>query len=127
MSLLRSACAPAGLLFLVSCSRPGPAPVLRMEHEVTPQPVRVGLVTITLNLGDASAKPVAGARVALEADMSHPGMAPVFGNAREVEPGGYQTQLEFGMPGDWVILVHVSLPSGQTLERQFDVRGVRPN
>jgi hypothetical protein len=31
------------------------------------------------------------------------------------------------MAGDWVILLHVTLPDGKKLERQFDVRGVRPN
>jgi hypothetical protein len=59
--------------------------------------------------------------------MSHPGMSPVFGEAKEVRPGLYQAQLEFGMAGDWVILLHVALPGGQKLERQFDVRDVRPN
>jgi hypothetical protein len=29
------------------------------------------------------------------------------------------------MAGDWVILMRVKLPSGQKLERQLDVNGVR--
>jgi len=59
--------------------------------------------------------------------MSHAGMAPVFAEAKETEPGQYQAQLKFAMAGDWVILLHVRLASGQTLERQFNVGGVRPN
>jgi hypothetical protein len=70
---------------------------------------------------------IAGAHVAVEADMSHAGMAPVFENAQEIEPGRYQAHLTFGMAGDWVILLHVVLPDGQKLENQFDVRGVRPD
>jgi hypothetical protein len=31
------------------------------------------------------------------------------------------------MAGDWVILLHITLPDGRRLERQFDVRGVQPN
>jgi hypothetical protein len=27
---------------------------------------------------------------------------------------------------DWVILLHIALPDGTKLERQIDVRGVRP-
>ncbi len=54
-------------------------------------------------------------------------MAPVFGEAKEVVPGRYQAHLTFEMAGDWVILLHVILPGGQKLERQIDVRGVRPN
>jgi hypothetical protein len=53
-------------------------------------------------------------------------MSPIFGDAREVETGRYQAQLEFGMAGDWVILLHIVLPDGKKLERQFDVKGVRP-
>ena len=59
--------------------------------------------------------------------MSHAGMAPVFAEASETEPGQYQARLEFAMAGDWVILLHVRLPGGQSLERQFNVGSVRPN
>src|SRR5580700_10836674 len=31
------------------------------------------------------------------------------------------------MAGDWVILLHGALRDGEKLERQFDVRDVRPN
>jgi hypothetical protein len=80
-----------------------------------------------LKLADAAARPVSGAHITLEADMSHAGMAPVFAETRETGPGQYQADLKFAMAGDWVILLHVRLPSGQTLERQFNVGGVRPN
>ena len=59
--------------------------------------------------------------------MSHAGMSPVFADAKEVDAGRYQAHLEFAMAGDWVILLHVTLPGGKKLERQIDVRGVRPN
>lgn len=59
--------------------------------------------------------------------MSHAGMSPRFAEARETGPGRYEAHLEFQMAGDWVILLHVTLPDGKKLERQFDVRGVRPN
>ena len=87
----------------------------------------MGVNTVTLRVADAAARPVMGARIGMEADMSHPGMSPVFGEAKEIEPGQYRGQLEFGMAGDWVILLHVVLPGGQKLERQIDVRDVRPN
>jgi hypothetical protein len=59
--------------------------------------------------------------------MTHAGMSPVFGDAKEIAPGRYQGDLAFQMAGDWVILLHVTLPDGSKLERQFDVSGVRPN
>jgi hypothetical protein len=59
--------------------------------------------------------------------MSHAGMSPQFDEAKEIAAGRYQAHVEFQMAGDWVILVHVTLPDGRKLERQIDVRGVRPN
>lgn len=94
---------------------------------MTPEPVRVGPVTVTFTLTDSSSRRVSGAHVTVEADMSHAGMSPVFSEAPEIEPGRYRSQLLLGMAGDWVILLHGTLPDGEKVERQFDVRGVRPN
>ena len=68
-----------------------------------------------------------GARVNLEGDMAHPGMRPEFAETREIAPGRYQGRLDFTMAGDWVILVHITLPGGKIVERQLDVKGVRAN
>jgi hypothetical protein len=57
--------------------------------------------------------------------MSHPGMRPEFGEAREIANGPYQCRLAFTMAGDWVILMHITLPGGRKLERQMEVHGVR--
>ena len=98
-----------------------------IEHAISPEPPRVGPATVTLKLADTGTKPVSGARITLEADMSHAGMAPMFEVASEINPGQYQAHVSFGMAGDWVILLHVRLPGGKTLERQFDVASVHPN
>ena len=70
-------------------------------------------------------KPVPGARIELEGDMTHPGMAPVFGKAIEGAAGDYSGRLDLPMGGDWVILMHVTLADGRKVERQIDVKGVR--
>lgn len=125
-SLFVFAC--AGSLVVSGCSRPiNSPPAVTLEHAISPEPPRVGPATLTLKLADSAAKPLSGARITLEADMSHAGMAPVFEEAKEIEPGQYQGHLRFEMAGDWVILLHVRLPGGQTLERQFNVSDVRPN
>jgi len=62
-----------------------------------------------------------------EADMSHPGMSPVFAQASESNPGDYRTNLNFNMGGDWIVLLHIRLADGRKIERQVDVRGVRSN
>ncbi len=116
------------IVFGTGCHKPPrPSSVVTVEFEIKPQPARVGPVFISLVLSDAAAHPVTGAQLAVEADMSHAGMSPVFAEAKEVQTGRYQSQLSFGMAGDWVILLHGTLPNGEKLERQFDVRDVRPN
>ena len=98
-----------------------------IQHEILPQPARVGSATVTLRLSDAASKPVTGAHINIEADMTHPGMTPGFADVKETGSGRYEAHLEFPMAGDWVILLHLTLPGGKKLERQFDVKGVRPN
>ncbi len=92
-----------------------------------PKPPRVGAVSVDFKLADAAAKPVIGAHLTTEADMTHAGMSPVFGSVQENQPGRYESTLNLGMAGDWVILLHGTLPTGEKLERQFELRDVRPN
>jgi len=97
-----------------------------MTHEVSPQPPRVGRVVVALRLMSASRKPVAGAQIKLEGNMSHAGMSPVFADTLEVVPGEYRANMDLSMAGDWVILVHLTLRDGTKLERQFEIKGVAP-
>jgi hypothetical protein len=120
LALALCACA-----FLPGCRKTAePAPNLVMKHEVAPQPPKVGPATITVSLADAAGKPIAGARVKLEGNMSHPCMFPVFGDAREIGQGRDQAAIEFTMGGDWIVSVRGALPDGQKLEREFEVKGV---
>ncbi len=118
----------ASALLWIACNRaPSTSPVLAIELEVTPQPPRVGIVTATFNVAGATAKPVVGAHFTTEADMTHAGMSPAFGTVEEKKPGRYESSLNLGMAGDWVILLHGRLPTGEKIERQFELRDVRPN
>jgi YtkA-like len=80
-----------------------------------------------VKLRDAAGQAVAGARVSLEANMSHPGMAPMFAEAKEGEPGQYMGSMELAMAGDWVVLIHVTLRDGRKLEREVNVASVTAN
>ncbi len=119
----------AGAAVVLATGCRGPAettPDVLVEHEISPQPPRVGPAVFNLGLTDAaSSKPLSGARVRLEGNMKHAGMTPVFAEASEAEPGRYRATLQFTMAGDWVVTVHAALPDGRKLDRQFDVKGVR--
>src|SRR3569832_533036 len=99
----------------ISCRNHSSA-VFAVTAEITPQPPRVGHATITLRVADGSGKPVSGARLKLEGNMSHAGMAPIFADATEVEPGRYRTSLELPMAGDWMVLVHLTLANGTRVD-----------
>ncbi|HEV7902667.1 MAG TPA: FixH family protein [Pyrinomonadaceae bacterium] len=99
-----------------------------IAHEITPQPPVVGVTaTVSLKVTDKAGRNVTGAKVKIEGNMSHAGMAPVFAEAGEVAPGRYQAHIAFSMSGDWVLLVDLTLPDGRKLQRQLEVKGVRPD
>src|SRR5215213_6980329 len=83
---------------------------VRVSAEIAPQPPRVGQVTITLRVTDASGRPLTGARIKLEGNMSQAGMVPVFADVTEVEQGRYRANMELSMAGDWLVLAHLTLP-----------------
>jgi hypothetical protein len=114
------------LWIVASCHRPAQSlPGVAVEYEISPQPVTTGPATVTVKLADAAGRPISAAEVSVEGDMAHAGMSPVFADARELPGGRYRAALNFAMAGDWVVILHVKLPGGQTLERQIDVKGVR--
>ena len=101
-----------------------PAPDLTVTHEVSPQPPRVGPLTITLKVADSFGKPATGIRIKLEGNMSHPGMTPVFADGKETGTGRYSATMELSMAGDWYFVVHMTLADGRKMEHQFEIKGV---
>lgn len=113
------------VLLLLGCRRQAESdPVVVMTYQITPQPVRVGVEDISLLLKDANSKPINGTQIELEADMSHPGMAPMFVESVEIGEGRYQGKINLTMPGDWVVLVHMTLPNQLKVEREIQLKGV---
>jgi hypothetical protein len=90
-----------------------------------PQPPRVGINSFRVTLATSGGERVAGARISLEGGMSHSGMGPVFGEAKEVAPGRYQGTLELNMRGDWIVMFHVTLAGGRTFDRQVEIQNIQ--
>lgn len=113
------------LTLALACQKTAKPPDIAVQYEIAPQPPRAGTTTIDLKLTDKNGAPVGGARVDLEGNMSHAGMAPLSGEAKEIETGKYRGTLQLTMAGDWVVLVHITLPDGQKLQRQIEINGVK--
>jgi hypothetical protein len=113
------------MLAIAGCRKPADSPGdISVSESITPQPVRVGKETVSIVLRDPARQLVAHARIQVEGDMDHPGMAPVFSDAVETAPGVYEAPLTFTMGGDWVVLLHVTLVDGRKIEGQMYVKGV---
>jgi hypothetical protein len=115
-------------LFSAGCQdKTDPSQAVLVQHEIQPSPAHVGHSTVHVTLTDPAGAPVSGAHVNMEADMSHPGMAPVFFSAKESGPGSFTGDVDLSMPGDWTILLHITLANGAKVEKQFDLPGVLAN
>ena len=113
------------LTLAFACQKTAKPPDIAVQYEIAPQPPRAGTTTIALKLTDKNGALVGGARVDLEGNMTHAGMAPLTGEAKEIETGKYRGTLQLTMAGDWIVLVHITLPDGQKLQRQIEISGVR--
>ena len=122
---LTRSCAAACLLLLASCARAQDgAPHLTLGWTPTPAVGRESVAEIQLN--EAMARPVTGARLRLEAFMTHPGMAPVTAIVDEQGSGRYRARVTFTMAGDWVVRLQGTRADGRAIDLQQDVRSVRP-
>lgn len=117
--------ASLALIQAVACHRDtGAVAGLVIRSVITPKPARVGPAEIAMTVLDSSAKPVTEAKIFVEVNMARPGRAPAFSVAREGDPGQYRSDIEFSMPGDWTIRLHVKLADGTMVERQIGVPAV---
>ena len=96
-----------------------------LTWSLAPDPPAVGSTRLTLQIDDDHGQPLRGARVRLEANMTHPGMRPVVADAAEAAPGRYEADLDFTMAGSWFILVTGEKAHGGAFSRRIDVAHVR--
>jgi len=111
---------------LAACHRSAPAANVTFDWTLDPAPARVGSAILELRLRDAGGHPVSGAQLRIEAQMSHPGMAPLVTAASERETGRYVATVSFAMSGDWILLISGSLPNGEPIAYRIDLPNVLP-
>ncbi len=120
MSLSRTAAAVAAVSCIVAIVLTGCAPSeegglgLTVDVGISPTPPLVGPTRLLISLSDSAGAPVEGAEVHVDGNMTHAGMAPVFGTAQEEGDGMYVIPgFRFTMAGDWILTVRVTLADGR--------------
>jgi hypothetical protein len=121
-----AACVAGICLALTSACAPADTAPPHATFRWAPHPAAGAESVVDIQLNDAMARPVAGARLRLEAFMTHPGMAPVAGVVDEQGSGRYRARVTFTMAGDWVVRLQGTRSDGRPIDLQEDVRSVRP-
>ena len=69
----------------------------------------VGDGALVVTISDSNGKPVTGARLLIEGNMSHAGMQPSFGTVTGEEAGQYAVAIPWTMGGDWYVDIKATL------------------
>ena len=90
-----------------------------LDVAISPTPPAVGPARLIISLEDSAGAPLDGAEILVEGNMSHAGMVPVLDTAQAEGPGRYGiSDFRFTMAGDWVLIVHATLPDGRWVRSQ---------
>ena len=81
----------------------------------------VGDGTLVVTLRDAAGKPVTGAGLLIEGNMSHAGMKPSFGKVTGEDAGQYAVAIPWTMGGDWYVDIKATLADGRVIARRFPI------
>ena len=94
---------------------------ITIELTMQPEQPAVGPARLIFTLTDEAGQPINDARLDIEGNMTHAGMAPVFAQASAGQEGRYMVPFEWTMGGDWYVTVEVSLADGRRFTRRIPV------
>ena len=108
-------------LTLLACG--GQGAVTRSDLQITvqsdPPTPQVGGGVLAVTVTGQDGEPVNDATLAVEGNMTHPGMVPVIAHIDGGEDGVYRVPFTWSMGGDWVISVTARAPDGRQAQADF--------
>jgi hypothetical protein len=115
----------AGCCVLPGCGAPADSTVT-VGWTIEPTPAVAGAEILVRCVVQHAGKPVTGARLQLEAHMTHPGMAPVTGAVIERTAGSYEARIHLSMAGDWILVMTGALADGSRITKETRMTVARP-
>jgi hypothetical protein len=111
------------LLAAGACRPAAPSP--EANWTIAPDHPSVGdRARVRLTLRTRAQAPVSGARLRLEAQMTHPGMPAMVVPMTEPSAGVYDAVVQFSMRGNWVLVASGELADGTHVTKDLAVTGV---
>ena len=111
----------------VACGDRTAAGDLRVALVLDPAAPQAGSnAAVRVTVRDGQSRPIRGARVSIEAHMSHPGMAPVVADAHETADGIYIARIPFSMAGEWTLVASGVLADGRRIAAHAERADVGP-
>lgn len=112
--------------FAFACTRG--ASDVSVSWTIDPSPASAGAATLVrFDVKREDGKPVGGAKLRVEAHMTHPGMQPLVAELIERATGTYEARLNLPMAGRWILVVSGTLADGRRIEKQAEVTAVQPS
>ena len=108
-------------LTLLACGGPGAGTRsdLQITVQTDPPTPQVGGGVLVVTVTGQDGEPVDDATLAVEGNMTHPGMVPVIAHVDEGEGGAYRVPFTWSMGGDWVLTVTARAPDGRQARTDF--------
>lgn len=88
---------------------------------VQPAQPTVGDGALIISIRDEAGRPVEGAQLTVEGNMSHAGMKPSFGRVTGGGDGQYAVAITWTMAGDWYVDIRAMLADGRLISRRLPV------
>ena len=114
------------LILLLAACRPQQIAATDIQLELSVSDRRVGETTLLVTVKDKAGKPIADpGSLSVRGDMTHAGMAPVFGEAEKALDGVFALPFEWTMAGGWTLEATLRLKNGAVAARTFNFEILR--
>lgn len=114
------------LSLIAGCESGRQTPLTDSDWRTAPSPPVVGPAKFNFWLRTPTGGAVNCREVRVEANMTHPGMQPVFATAKRNDAGEFEASFRFTMAGDWYLALECREPGGRIFQRIVNPVTVHP-